>query len=190
VRQELLKENEDLLKDVKVYSSSEGRVISTALTFSCVFLDKKELPEGFVAISKEMLDDSQTAKEQLDGVKKKLQMILSGSNSSVEAHLHPRSIWNEMISEKTDSSPLSTPQWQTLALSVSTSLKEIIEVLSQMRSVLSEPVVSVSADWSSLFLERFIPSSNSLDGTSCSKTLSTLSARSLNRLRYRRRFLL
>jgi inositol hexakisphosphate/diphosphoinositol-pentakisphosphate kinase len=63
VRRELKEANEDLLKDVKVYSSSEGRVISTASTFSCVFLETTEPPE--IAISKEMLDDSNSAKVYL-----------------------------------------------------------------------------------------------------------------------------
>jgi len=69
--------NKELLSDVAVYSSSEMRVVATAETFCKAFLDKKELPENLITISKEMLDDSNAAKEQMDQVKARLQAILN-----------------------------------------------------------------------------------------------------------------
>jgi hypothetical protein len=92
------------------------------------------------------------------------------------------SIWKDLISspsvERTDtisppSSPMIVPlvpsslDWQEtakgLSLGVSNLLQEIIDVLTQMRSVLSQPIAETeSVDWSGLFL--VIPPSK-LSGT-------------------------
>ncbi|KAI8911483.1 histidine phosphatase superfamily-domain-containing protein [Gorgonomyces haynaldii] len=69
--------NKDLLNDVTVYSSSEMRVVATAESFCKAFLDKQELPQNLINVSKEMLDDSNAAKEQMDQVKARLQRILN-----------------------------------------------------------------------------------------------------------------
>lgn len=57
----ILSSNGDLLEDVKVFSSSESRVVATATTFTKEFLGR-DIPEDFIFITKEMLDDSNAAK--------------------------------------------------------------------------------------------------------------------------------
>lgn len=149
-----------------MFSSSEGRVIATASTFCREFLDNYEQPD--IVVSKEMLDDSNNAKHQLDIVKKKLQMILSPAEvaNTPEASEERSQIWKEMVVDKkemVDTSPLFTPieptslEWQetvrALSEGVSNLLQDIIDVLTRMRSVLSKSIVDgVSADWSRLFL--------------------------------------
>ncbi|TPX35766.1 hypothetical protein SmJEL517_g02006 [Synchytrium microbalum] len=79
-RKDLLIINRSLLDDVKMYSSSERRVLSTASIFSKAFLaleSESAIPADLITISKEMLDDSNAAKEQMDAVKLRLQAILN-----------------------------------------------------------------------------------------------------------------
>ncbi|TPX39866.1 hypothetical protein SeMB42_g06213 [Synchytrium endobioticum] len=76
-RKDLLIINRSLLDDVKMYTSSERRVISTADIFARVFLDVASPHEDLITVSKEMLDDSNAAKEQMDNVKLRLQAILN-----------------------------------------------------------------------------------------------------------------
>jgi inositol hexakisphosphate/diphosphoinositol-pentakisphosphate kinase len=68
--------NKDLIADIQVLSSSEKRVIDTAQTF-CIALLQQPLDSDFILVTKEMLDDSNAAKEQTDAVKQKLQFILN-----------------------------------------------------------------------------------------------------------------
>jgi len=69
--------NKKCLDNVKIYSSSERRVVATADIFSKAFLKVTELPKEFLIISKEMLDDTNAAKEQMENVKAKLQDIFN-----------------------------------------------------------------------------------------------------------------
>lgn len=68
--------HKELLTNVKIFSSSELRVIATAETFCQALLDQPTIPSDLVKITKEMLDDSNAAKEQMDEVKRRLQAIL------------------------------------------------------------------------------------------------------------------
>ncbi|KAJ3211681.1 hypothetical protein HDU67_004360, partial [Dinochytrium kinnereticum] len=77
LRKDLRIINKALLEDVKVYSSSERRVIATADIFVKAFLDIPQIPDTLMTVSKEMLDDSNAAKEQMEAVKTKLQAILN-----------------------------------------------------------------------------------------------------------------
>jgi hypothetical protein len=77
LRKDLRIINKSLLEDVKVYTSSERRVIATAEIFVKSFLDLPELPENLISINKEMLDDSNAAKEQMENAKSRLQAILN-----------------------------------------------------------------------------------------------------------------
>jgi hypothetical protein len=70
LRKDLLLINKELLSDVVVYSASERRVIQTAEVFTKSFLGGEPTE---IIIRKEMLDDSNAAKEQMERVKKQLQ---------------------------------------------------------------------------------------------------------------------
>ncbi|KAI8609939.1 histidine phosphatase superfamily-domain-containing protein, partial [Chytriomyces sp. MP71] len=69
--------NQELLDDVRFYSSSERRVIATSEIMAKALLDLPKLPSDLVTINKEMLDDSNAAKEQIEGIKGRLQEVLN-----------------------------------------------------------------------------------------------------------------
>ncbi|EGF81043.1 hypothetical protein BATDEDRAFT_35026 [Batrachochytrium dendrobatidis JAM81] len=80
LRKDLLIINKSLLDHVSVYSSSEKRVTATAEIFCKSFLEVDSIEDDFIKIDKEMLDDSNAAKEQMDKVKSRLQRILNPEN--------------------------------------------------------------------------------------------------------------
>ncbi|KAI1342386.1 histidine phosphatase superfamily-domain-containing protein [Xylariaceae sp. FL0016] len=80
MRNDYLLLNRDILDEVHVFSSSERRVTASAQIWAASFLDKKELPEDFITIRKDLLDDSNAAKDEMDKVKKKLKGLLRKGN--------------------------------------------------------------------------------------------------------------
>lgn len=79
LRQNIKLLNGEALKDVKVYTSSERRVIASAhlSTLALLGYNKDEsLPDDLLIIRKDLLDDSNAAKDLMDKVKKKLKPLL------------------------------------------------------------------------------------------------------------------
>ncbi|KAI7904111.1 histidine phosphatase superfamily-domain-containing protein [Cokeromyces recurvatus] len=68
--------NKHIMDDIKIWSSSERRVRATADVFTRYFLGRPESIEGVISESKYLLDDSNSAKEQMDAVKKQLKSLL------------------------------------------------------------------------------------------------------------------
>ncbi len=80
MRNDYLLLNRHILEEVHVFSSSERRVTASAQIWAASFLDKKEIPDDFITIRKDLLDDSNAAKDEMDKVKKKLKGLLRKGN--------------------------------------------------------------------------------------------------------------
>ena len=80
MRNDLMLLNRDVLDEVHVFSSSERRVTTSAQIWAASFLGKKDIPEDFITIRKDLLDDSNAAKDETDKVKKKLKGLLREGN--------------------------------------------------------------------------------------------------------------
>lgn len=76
MRNDLMLMNKEVLDEVHVFSSSERRVTTSAQIWAASFLGQKELATDFITIRKDLLDDSNAAKDEMDKVKKKLKILL------------------------------------------------------------------------------------------------------------------
>ncbi|KFH64551.1 hypothetical protein MVEG_09284 [Podila verticillata NRRL 6337] len=90
LRKDLSIMNKNVFDDVKIFTSSERRVRATAELFTQRFLDIREVPKEMLLIRKEMLDDSNAAKEKTDLVKKQLYSLLQPDHAEDMEELWPK----------------------------------------------------------------------------------------------------
>lgn len=94
MRNDLLIMNKDVLDEVHVFSSSERRVTTSAQIWAASFLDDNDLPSDFITVRKDLLDDSNAAKDEMDRVKKKLKVLLREGHEPP-----PQFAWPENLPE-------------------------------------------------------------------------------------------
>jgi inositol hexakisphosphate/diphosphoinositol-pentakisphosphate kinase len=100
MRNDLLLMNKEVLDEVHVFSSSERRVTTSAQIWASSFLSQKDLPADFITIRKDLLDDSNAAKDEMDKVKKRLKLLLREGNEPPPQFAWPRNLPEPSIVQK------------------------------------------------------------------------------------------
>jgi hypothetical protein len=100
MRNDLLLMNREVLDEVHVFSSSERRVTTSAQIWASAFTDQKDLPSDFITIRKDLLDDSNAAKDEMDKVKKKLKTLLRQGEEAPSQFAWPANMPEPSIVQK------------------------------------------------------------------------------------------
>ena len=100
MRNDLLLMNKEVLDEVHVFTSSERRVTTSAQIWAASFTGQKELPPDFITVRKDLLDDSNAAKDEMDKVKKKLKTLLRQGNEAPPQFAWPTNMPEPSIVQK------------------------------------------------------------------------------------------
>lgn len=92
MRDDLKLLNRAVLDDVRIFTSSEKRVVTTAQIWAAAFLGRDQIDEDEIEVRKDLLDDSNAAKDVMDKVKKKLKHMLREGNAAPEQFAWPKDI--------------------------------------------------------------------------------------------------
>lgn len=84
--------NRDVLNDVRLFTSSEKRVKTSAQIWAAAFLGQKDVPVNTIQVRKDLLDDSNAAKDVMDKVKKKLKHLLRENTPPPEDFAWPKDV--------------------------------------------------------------------------------------------------
>ena len=74
--------NKSILQNIKIFSSSERRVLLSAQIWASALFSEDEIGSDEINIRKDLLDDSNAAKDLMDNVKKKLKPLLRVGNDT------------------------------------------------------------------------------------------------------------
>lgn len=90
MREDLKLLNKEVLNNVRIFTSSEKRVKTSAQIWAASFLGLESIDESYISVRKDLLDDSNAAKDLMDKVKKKLKHLLREGNSAPEQFAWPK----------------------------------------------------------------------------------------------------
>ncbi|EIN10753.1 hypothetical protein PUNSTDRAFT_100510 [Punctularia strigosozonata HHB-11173 SS5] len=93
--------NKEVLNNVKIYTSSERRVVASAEIFAAALLDNHHPYQGHdLIVRPDLLDDSNAAKDLMDDVKKRLKILLRPGEPEKRPDLTwPKSMKKEPVEE-------------------------------------------------------------------------------------------
>lgn len=93
--------NRKVLDNVRVFTSSEKRVRTSAQIWAAAFLGRDDISEEYIQVRKDLLDDSNAAKDVMDTVKRKLKNLLREGNARPEEFAWPKDVPEPYIVMKT-----------------------------------------------------------------------------------------